>query len=94
MLSFLCLCETNILHNVTICYIIINVRKLNNIRIGENKMLEHLMQAVEEYNEIVGEEQQLDWWEDVVSNYDINNEKEITQVYADLRCEIINLKRK
>lgn len=57
-------------------------------------MLEHLMQAVEEYNEIVGGEQQLDWWEDVVANCDINNEKEITQVYADLRCKIINLKRK
>lgn len=56
-------------------------------------MLNDLIMAIEKYNELVGEEQQLDWWSDVLDNiHCITDEKEVKAVLNELLGKIEKLK--
>lgn len=60
-----------------------------------NEMLvDYLMQAVDEYNELQEDEaKRLDWWEDVVDNLsDTSDEKEIARVIATIKYQTEKLK--
>lgn len=53
-----------------------------------------LMGALEEYNELVSEEKEICWFNDILDNIDINNEKEVMDAYAELVNKIIIEKMK
>lgn len=56
-------------------------------------MLNDLIMAVEKYNELVGEEQQLDWWNDVLDNiHCITDKKEVKAVLDELNNELDQLR--
>lgn len=56
-------------------------------------MLNDLIMAVEKYNALVDEDQQLDWWNDVLDNiHCITDEKEVKAVLDELNNEIMKLR--
>lgn len=72
------------------------VVKNNLTETGQQTMttnkLEMLIGAVEEYNELAGEEEAICWFNDITDNIDINNEKEVTDAHAELKNRIDKIK--
>ena len=58
----------------------------------KENLLNALMNIVEEYNEIASDDAKIDWWENIVDNIDINDEKSLKEAYTDILNRIVKLK--
>ena len=62
---------------------------------NDERMLEMLMKQVERYNEMVAEENHLDWYSDVLGNMnDTSDTEEMREAHAKIESAILAIKVK